>query len=83
MGLGRGRVDMSEKSMQVSWHAFLPLRSAIARDTARVLQSAFGVPWQRVVRLALNMSWRGSLRRCADAEATASGAYLPRMTMQF
>ena len=42
-----------------------------------------GVPWQRVVRLALNMSWRGSLRRCADAEATASGAYLPRMTMQF
>ena len=78
MGLRRGRVYMSEKSMRGVLARFPPLRSSTAQDTVRVLQSAFGVPWQLV--RSLKIVWR---ERCTDAEAVASGAYLPRAIMYF
>ena len=78
MGLGRGRVDMLETSMRGVLARFPPLRSSTAQDTVRVLQSAFGVPWQLV--WSLKIAW---CEPCTDAEAVASGAYLPRAIMYF
>ena len=79
MGLGRGRLYMSEKSMRGVLARFPPLRSSTSQDTALVLQSAFGVPWQQLVR-SLKIAW---CEPCTDAEAVASGAYLPRAIMYF
>ena len=78
MGLGQVRVDMLETSMRGLLACFRLLRSSTARDTARVLQSAFGVPWQLV--WSLKIAW---CEPCTDAEAVASGAYLLRRAMYF